>query len=224
MFIYNLTKRSMWIRRALHNMVSAVEGLSASSFKDASDIALVRQVNREVEFWLTTDEALMLLSLARVQASLPGEMAELGVYQAGSARLIGEVKGDIALHLFDTFAGLPDPMHHDAGMFTSGTFQSSLPQVQAYLQRIPNTHYYPGLFPQTSDPVADRKFSFVFLDADLYQSIFDGILFFYPRLVPGGVIAIHDGQLPGVRKAIQDQGFAGQVISGADSLRIILKR
>ena len=39
-------------------------------------------------------------------------MAEVGVYQGVSAKLICEAKGDKELHLFDTFEGLPDPERH----------------------------------------------------------------------------------------------------------------
>ena len=35
-------------------------------------------------------------------------MAEVGVYQGVSAKLICEAKGDKELHVFDTFEGLPD--------------------------------------------------------------------------------------------------------------------
>ncbi len=47
---------------------------------------------------------------------IKGELAEVGVYKGGSAKLICEAKGNSILHLFDTFEGLPnvgenDPAH-----------------------------------------------------------------------------------------------------------------
>src|SRR5205085_6808666 len=38
---------------------------------------------------------------------LEGEIAEVGVYRGGSAKLIASLKGTKPLHLFDTFAGMP---------------------------------------------------------------------------------------------------------------------
>ena len=38
----------------------------------------------------------------------------------------------------------------------------------------------------------NRRFSFVHLDVDLYQSTLDCLNFFYPRLSLGGIIISHD--------------------------------
>lgn len=53
---------------------------------------------------LTANESFLIHSIARAQAKVPGEFAEVGVYEGGSARITSEVKGDKELHLFDTFA------------------------------------------------------------------------------------------------------------------------
>ena len=49
-----------------------------------------------------------------------------------------------------------------------------------------------GLFPDSAIEIDGVQFCLVSLDADLYQSIYDGLTFFYPRLVKGGYIMIHD--------------------------------
>jgi len=54
------------------------------------------------------------------------------------------------------------------------------------------THFYRGLFPSTAGPVESKKFSFVHLDVDLYESTRDSLKFFYPRLSPGGILISHD--------------------------------
>ena len=49
------------------------------------------------------------------------------------------------------------------------------------------------------------RFSLVHLDADLYSSTLAGLEFFYPRMVPGGIIIVHDySTLPGVAQALTD--------------------
>jgi hypothetical protein len=40
--------------------------------------------------------------------------------------------------------------------------------------------------------VKDKLFSFVHLDADLYDSTIAGLQFFYPRMFPGAILICHD--------------------------------
>jgi O-methyltransferase len=124
---------------------------------------------------------------------LDGDMAEVGVFRGGSAKLIRMFKGKARLLLFDTFVGMPatDKTKDEHGL---GDFsETSLEQVQAYVGDGPDLEYRKGFFPGTvDDSVAARKFSFVNLDVDIYQSTLDGLNFFYPRLTEGGVIISHD--------------------------------
>lgn len=53
--------------------------------------------------------ALLILSCGRHASRLGAAMAEVGVYMGGTARLICEVKGEAALHLFDVFESLQEP-------------------------------------------------------------------------------------------------------------------
>ena len=53
----------------------------------------------------------------------------------------------------------------------------------------------------------DERYVMVSLDADLYEPTRQGLKYFYPRLVKGGVIVIHDynsAQFEGVRKAVRE--------------------
>lgn len=64
-----------------------------------------------------------------------------------------------------------------------------------------------GYFPDTVQGLEGHTFCFVYLDADLYTSIRDGLAFFYPRMIPGGVIVIDDygtDNWPGVEKAVYE--------------------
>src|SRR5208337_33722 len=69
----------------------------------------VRELKRRRDMSISPLEAIQLFSLVRATAKLGGCMAEVGVYQGGTARLIREADTSRPLHLFDTFAGLPDP-------------------------------------------------------------------------------------------------------------------
>ena len=49
-----------------------------------------------------------------------------------------------------------------------------------------------GYFPETTIGLENKKFGFVNLDFDLYKPTLEGLRFFYPKLVKGGCILIHD--------------------------------
>lgn len=221
--IYQITKRSMWVRRSLHNLVSFIETLLLSGYKDPELLDLIKTVKNERDLWVTTAEALMLYSFAKAQRRIPGVMAEVGIYQGGTAKLICEAKGEVPLHLFDTFAGLPEPSEQDKGLFKKGMFSEQLAAVQQYLGEYKNISFYPGVFPETGKAIADKTFSFVFLDVDLYQSTKDCLDFFYPRMSKGGVLLSHDYQYPGVRQAFEDAGLSDHVIELVDSQCMVLK-
>jgi len=168
------------------------------------DYELIRSVIRETDMLLFPDEAYQLLSCVRATANIPGEIAEVGVYRGGSARLICEGKGTRTLYLFDTFEGLPTTDRLDS-LFAAGQYAARVDSVQSYLARFSNVHVHKGLFPGTSTPIADQRFSFVHLDVDLYQPTHDALEFFHPRMSPGGIFLIHDYLwAEGVRKAVQE--------------------
>jgi O-methyltransferase len=79
-------------------------------------------------------------------------------------------------------------------------------QVRAYLTNYPNVTLHKGLFPaETGSRVANLRFSFVNLDVDIYESTRDSLEFFYPRMLPGGILVSHDyAQAEGVRKAFEE--------------------
>lgn len=64
--------------------------------------------------------------------------------------------------------------------------------------------FYKGTFPETCDPITDHTFSFVHLDADLYESTIACLKFFYPRLVKRGIILTHDYHTNGVHTAFAE--------------------
>jgi hypothetical protein len=153
---------------------------------------------------MNVDEAYLIRSAVLATASIPGDLAEVGVFRGGTARIICEAKGARTLHLFDTFEGLPAPAGVDQG-FAEGQYACDLPSVQEYLAAFSHVHFYPGLFPTTGDPVRTRSFSFVHLDVDLYRSTLDALHFFYPRLSVGGILISHDYvEFEAVRRAFTD--------------------
>jgi len=105
----------------------------------AEDYALIRRVISETDMLLLQDEAYQVLSCARATAKIPGEIAEVGVYRGGSARLMCEVLGKRSIYLFDTFEGLPNTDSMDA-RFGAGQYAAPFEKVQNYLNRFPNVY------------------------------------------------------------------------------------
>jgi predicted O-methyltransferase YrrM len=193
------------MRQAAIRLLSGIELAAMGGHKQPAVLDVIRRSRREGESLLTANEAFMLHALARAQSALDGDMAELGVYQGSSAAIIAPASGDRIFHLFDTFDGLPEPGAAERAVLERGQFAADATIVRHRLRRWPNIRFHVGEFPASAAGLEDRRFSFVHLDVDLYQSTLAGLSFFYPRLVPGGVIISHDySMLPGVERAFAD--------------------
>jgi rfaE bifunctional protein nucleotidyltransferase chain/domain len=138
-------------------------------------------------------------------AHLPGDIADLGSCQGGSAMILRRLVPDKHLYLFDTWEGTPyddELCHHKRG-----EWKASLVDCQKLVGVNEMTHYYQGVFPdyQLLANDQERKLCFVYVDMDTEQATYDAINIFWPRMVPGGKIVIDDyGWEPcaGVRKAV----------------------
>ncbi len=153
----------------------------------------------------------LALNIARLEAAaVPGAFAELGVWRGNSAKVIHRLAPGRRFYLFDTFAGFKqedaerDPARDSATHFRDTTLET----VKAFLDDSQNLTFCPGWFPETAAAVPQQEvFAFVHLDCDLYRPMKSALEFFYPRMSPGGMIAIHDygsGRWPGVAQAVDE--------------------
>ncbi len=153
----------------------------------------------------------VLFTLARQALSVPGDLAECGVYKGGTAILLSRVAGQAGasdakkLLLFDSFKGMqvtdPDRDLHQPGHFAD----TSLEAVQQRVRGFNGVEFHPGWIPESFRGQEQRRFSFAHIDVDLYQSILDCCEFIYPRLSPGGFMVFDDYGLPscpGARQAV----------------------
>lgn len=193
------------LERLYLNTLSRVQFLFLGAHKDRQDIRLVKRTRKEKQSLLTAYESWLVYSLARAHSRRPGDMAEVGVYQGGSAKLICQAKGDKALHLFDTFEGLPKATETDGRVHKQEQYSCSLESVRAYLAGYDDVHFHKGHFPDSTQDVPETTFSFVHFDVDLYESTRACLEYFYPKMIPGGVMLSHDySLLAGVRKAFDE--------------------
>ena len=155
-----------------------------------------------------------------------GEMAEVGVYKGGTAKLIALSQPDVPLHLFDTFNGFPDKTHV-IDTLEKGMYKAGLDEVQRYLRDCSNIIYHKGLFSEKVKEMPDgSQFSFVNFDADQYQVTLDALDYFYPRMVSGGRMILHDyGYIltPGVKQAVMDSGGFPLSVELFDHQLLIIK-
>lgn len=212
--IYRLRILTPLIRWTLHQ----TQFVLLSWYRRPDDLQLVRRVYRERRPLLQPLESFNILDLARAQAELDGDMAEVGVYQGSSARLICNVKKDHQFWGFDTFSGLADvseqDTHSGVQFFRPGHFASDYETTVRYLSEFSRVNLVKGYFPQSAGDASDRTFSFVHLDVDTYASTLASMRFFWPRLADRGIIITHDSHADGVAKAIRE--FAAE--SGARTL------
>ena len=63
----------------------------------------------------------------------------------------------------------------------------------------------------TVEQIENSKFSFVHMDVDLYKSTIDALRYFFPRMINGGIILIHDFHTDGIKKAIKEFSSENQI-------------
>jgi hypothetical protein len=164
---------------------------------------------------------LAMIEAVQSVAGLEGDLAEMGVFRGGSAKLMASACPGKALHLFDTFAGLPG----DGGNHHKGEFAASEAEVRKYLAG-QNVQFHPGFFPATTAGLNHLRFACVHIDGDLYQSTADALDFFWPRMVEGGAMLLDDWDwpdTPGVTKAIKER-FANAEIEVTASNQVRIKK
>ncbi len=203
--LHRLIASSRLVRSLSIGLLARLELMLLKGHKEPAVMAAIKAARAGRESLLSGNEVFTVYSLARAQSSLEGDMAEVGVYQGCSAKIISTASGGVPLHLFDTFAGLPTPDADEHDRMRAGHYAASLDGVRSFMTGCPDVSYYPGLFPDTAAPASELRFSFVHLDVDLKSSTRACLEFFYPRLVPGGVLLTHDySYLDGVREAFAE--------------------
>ena len=118
---------------------------------------------------------------------------------------------DRKLYLFDTFHGFDqrDQRYDDDSEIHNLKLDFSDTSVEMVLEKmiwIQNVIIKEGWFPDSAKGVND-EFCCVRLDMDLYQPTKSGLEFFYPRMIHGGYICVHDCRsrnFDGARKAVEE--------------------
>ena len=126
--VYWSSKKSNRMRDFYRALAFNMETMLLSGYrKESETINLIKKVNKESHMLVTAGEAFLVQSVARTLREQAGEMAEVGVYRGGTAKLICEAKGSVPLHLFDTFQGLcPSPANLTKTFSSKGGMRANL--------------------------------------------------------------------------------------------------
>lgn len=156
------------------------------------------------------------LLLEAANECIKGHYAELGTYRGNFARIIWQhLAPNSRLYCFDTFEGFNDKdveienqtsgLKAQAGYFrdTSIALVRNNILENAVDDRL---ILVKGYFPETFSGLESLEWRFVLIDCDLYEPVRKGLELFWPKIVPGGVLFIHDygATYIGVRKAVDE--------------------
>jgi len=143
---------------------------------------------------------------------IQGCVAECGVFQGEFAKEINRVFPTKKLYLFDTFTGFDVrdvEIEQDNQYSESGEGHLNITSEDIVISKLPHPNMCiirKGYFPETAEGI-DKEFCFVNLDFDLYNPTLAGLEYFYPRMVKGGIILVHDyfaEGYRGVKEAVHD--------------------
>jgi O-methyltransferase len=178
---------------------------------------------------MTADDKLFALIVATryvVDHAIPGAIVECGVWRGGSQQAVaytllerGTIDRD--LHLFDTFAGMPEPTEkdrrHDGRPAADLLARSErtakiwavagLDDVRAGMAETgypaERVHFHPGRVEETIPAAAPETIAILRLDTDWYVSTLHELEHLYDRVPSGGVIVLDDyGYWRGAREAV----------------------
>jgi len=146
----------------------------------------------------------------------PGDYVELGVLFGQTLKFIHRrMDPERELYGFDTFVGFDArdiaverglyPCHWRVGNFSS----TSADGVAEYLGRPNNLKLVTGWLPMAFKPFEHLRWRFAHVDMDLYAPTRAALALLWPRMVPGGIIMVHDYGCCGfrARNAVDEFGL-----------------
>lgn len=186
------------------------------------------------DFNMIRNSTLMVLVEEMKETNRGGAIAEVGVYKGSFAKKMNFLFPDKKIYLFDTFEGFNDKdiIYDNKVGFSDGKENFSDTNIDNVIKNMPNAEMCvvkKGYFPDSAANIED-VFCLVSLDADLWKPTYEGLIYFYPRMVQGGVIMIHDylnrdykGVKSAVRKYCVENCISYSIIADSAGSAIIVK-
>ena len=155
-----------------------------------------------------------------INYSIPGDLIEAGIWRGGACIYMRAILKaydvtDRIVWCVDSFEGLPTPDYkqfpQDAGDIhhTFEPLKVSLEEVKnnfaKYALLDEQVKFLKGWFKDTLPDAPIECLSILRLDADMYQSTNEGLMYLYDKVSPGGYIIVDDyGVVQGCRAAVHD--------------------
>ena len=155
-----------------------------------------------------------LLKCVSTTEPVEGDIIELGTYKGGTsiiiARFLKNIGSKKQIYACDTFKG--HPYDDKFGKDRRGRFSdANVSYVKNKFRRFgvaDKIRIVKGMFANVlPKKLGNKRFSFAFLDCDLYQSTKYSLNFLIPRMTNGAIIALHDYGNPhhGISKAVREE-------------------
>jgi hypothetical protein len=164
------------------------------------------------------------------QGLVEGDIVECGVWRGGSMMVVAEAlklfEGpERAMHLFDTYEGLPEPTQEDVDVWGNDaktwwlqkrTSDRSSDWARAHIEEVrrnmsltgfpeKNIQYIKGMVEDTIPAHAPDKIALLRLDTDWYASTKHEMEHLFPRLSQNGILIIDDyGHFKGAKQAVDE--------------------
>ena len=148
----------------------------------------------------------VLRQIAIQQAKLHANFAECGVY-AGMSMYFVQDLCDKRFIGIDSFEGVSEPGEFDTDYFKTVKLEIPIDRAKLILEGCRSPELYAGWIPDVFEKIEPLNYSYVHIDVDLYEPTKDSINYFWPKIVPGGVIICDDYgsyKTIGARKAMDD--------------------
>ena len=156
-----------------------------------------------------------IIELAKKALESEGDFVEMGCYKGDTSLVLAEIiRGSgKRLFIYDSFEGLPEKAKEDESVlgaeFRGGELFASKREVKERFLRagLPVPVIKKGWFSELTEADLPEKIAFSFLDGDFYESIRDSLRLVLPKMVPRGVLIVHDytnPALPGVKRAVDE--------------------
>ena len=178
----------------------------------------------------SADRKFFLRELLKLVDGIEGDTAEAGVYLGASSWFICEArKGHDSVHwAFDSFEGLSTPTEQDGAYWHASDLTAAEDQARRVLEPY-GAKVLKGWIPEVFERADIDALAFAHLDVDLYEPTLASMEFFYPLLVPGGVIVCDDygfDTCPGATEAVDGymSGRPEPVLHCPTGQGVIIKR
>jgi hypothetical protein len=205
----------------------------------ASDAQLIVDLSAEEQEILAAVSPFTMTSLERraalinainyvMDARIPGDIAECGVWRGGSMMIVALVllaRGDTSrsLYLYDTYEGLTAPTDQDrcydgtraetmlqkntngTGIWCKATLEDVRHNLLSTGYPEEKLHFIKGKVEDTLPATMPQQLALLRLDTDWYESTRHELKHLFPRLDPKGILILDDyGNWQGARKAVDE--------------------